>query len=406
MPALSTSSSKSRAHTSGAAWLGAALAFLLCFATLTIWVEERWAVCAFEAGIFLLTAGWCICWAVRPFPFYAHWLLAIPGAAVLIGTVQLVFGATVYAFETQAALVQWFTLLCLVWLGLQVFANPHARQRMLDGFLAFAVCLALLGIAHRASSGGSMFWLWHTSYPDVLGPFLYHNDYAAFLELALPIALWRALFNRGEAMRYGATAAVLLGCLAASASRAGSFLGLLETATMVLFALRRPHARRVALVVGLGGLTAAVTLGWQPLGQRLSPSHWKDRRPEMWRSAAKMVRDHALLGVGLGNFPTAYPEYASFDDGTRVNHAHNEFLEWGSEGGVLLAAGLFVGLWLVAAPALRTGWGIGLAAVLLHALVDYPFRRLGLVSWYFLLATLFVSTPKSIRSGKITMYLP
>jgi hypothetical protein len=36
-------------------------------------------------------------------------------------------------------------------------------------------------------------------------------------------------------------------------------------------------------------------------------------------------------------------------------------------------------------PAIRSIWGLGVIAVGLHALVDYPFTRFGVCGWYFAL---------------------
>jgi membrane associated rhomboid family serine protease len=40
---------------------------------------------------------------------------------------------------------------------------------------------------------------------------------------------------------------------------------------------------------------------------------------------------------------------------------------------------------LIAPRALRSIWGVGILAVLLHAVVDYPFARLGVSIWWFAL---------------------
>ena len=45
---------------------------------------------------------------------------------------------------------------------------------------------------------------------------------------------------------------------------------------------------------------------------------------------------------------------------------------------------LIVFVWSVR-PALQSAWGIGLVTVCVHALVDYPFARLGVCGWYFVL---------------------
>ena len=94
-----------------------------------------------------------------------------------------------------------------------------------------------------------------------------------------------------------------------------------------------------------------------------------------------MFRASPWHGFGLGTWPSVYPQFALFDAGAFVNHAHNEWAQWAAEGG-LVALGLMLAVlaWC-SKPALRSVWGLGLLAVFLHSLVDYPFLRLGLAAW-------------------------
>jgi endonuclease/exonuclease/phosphatase family metal-dependent hydrolase len=56
---------------------------------------------------------------------------------------------------------------------------------------------------------------------------------------------------------------------------------------------------------------------------------------------------------------------------------------------------LVVFVWSIR-PAYRSGWGIGVIVICLHAIVDYPFARLGVCAWYFaLVAMLSAATPTS-----------
>ncbi len=85
-----------------------------------------------------------------------------------------------------------------------------------------------------------------------------------------------------------------------------------------------------------------------------------------------------------------------------VDHAHNDWLEWASEGGLPFAA-----VWAVLAlatlrPAIRTVWGLGVPAIFLHAMVDYPFARFGLTAWIFILIGALGSADKrEVRSGTL-----
>jgi hypothetical protein len=96
--------------------------------------------------------------------------------------------------------------------------------------------------------------------------------------------------------------------------------------------------------------------------------------------------------------------FARYDDGTYVNRAHNDWLQWAAEGGIFFAgAMLVVVLWSIR-PAIRSGWGIGLIAICLHALVDYPFARFGVCSWYFCLVGMLLAmrlNQQSHQAGRL-----
>jgi len=70
-----------------------------------------------------------------------------------------------------------------------------------------------------------------------------------------------------------------------------------------------------------------------------------------WWAAIDMWRDHPWLGVGIGNYPVAYPQYAvpRWDD--PLGHAHNYYLNVGAETGLL---GLLAYLILLGAMLLHT----------------------------------------------------
>jgi O-antigen ligase len=100
-----------------------------------------------------------------------------------------------------------------------------------------------------------------------------------------------------------------------------------------------------------------------------------------------MVHDRPLTGFGLGAWSSAYPAYARYDDGTFVNQAHNDWAQWAAEGGVPFFLLMLIVVVALARPAWRSLWGLGLMAVFLHALVDYPFeQRPALAAYFFALA--------------------
>jgi hypothetical protein len=101
------------------------------------------------------------------------------------------------------------------------------------------------------------------------------------------------------------------------------------------------------------------------------------------------------MGVGLGNWPAAYPAYAIFDGGYFANQAHNDWAQWAVEGGLPFLLFIFsIALWS-APKAFRTGWGVGVVVVFCQCLVDYPIQRIGVALVFFTMiaATVYPDAP-------------
>jgi O-antigen ligase len=106
-------------------------------------------------------------------------------------------------------------------------------------------------------------------------------------------------------------------------------------------------------------------------------------RRELTESSLLMIRDHPVKGVGFGNWSTAYPAYAIFDDGLFANQAHNDWAQWAVEGGLpFFFVMVALAVWIVP-RAIRTVWGTGLIAIFLQCFVDYPIQRIGVAIVFF-----------------------
>jgi len=320
---------------------------------------------------------------------------------LLWGVAQLTFGETVYRWETWTALLKWGTNLVLFFLALQAFPKPELRERFLRAVLYFAAALSVVAPIQMYSSEGRVFWLFPTEYKDfVMGPFVYHNQYAGFIELVLPLAVVGALQDRRRMPAYAAIAAVLYASVIASASRAGTFLASAEIILIFSLALRRNtagdsnRALTLSLLMALV-VTCAAVVGWGVLWRRyLLPDPYVVRR-EFLQSSLAMIRDRPWMGFGLGTWSTAYPGYAVYDNGMFANQAHNDWAQWTVEGGLPF---LLLMLSIAAAsvgPALRSLWGIGVIAVFVHSLVDYPLERPALAGFFFVFLGAVVSAGKS-----------
>ena len=140
----------------------------------------------------------------------------------------------------------------------------------------------------------------------------------------------------------------------------------------------------VFVVVLSLGFSLAQSKGW--MGKDI---RWRNlMRVYLWSSTLEMVKDHPILGVGVGNFKVVYPLYRSGKDkevtpkGVKYSKAHNDFLQIWAEMGTL---GLvcFLGILFSLVRAIRRTRGspcghisLGLQAGIIALLVQAFFNPL------------------------------
>jgi len=319
----------------------------------------------------------------------------------LWGLLQLATGRTSSAADTWSATLRWAALAAVFFLAGMVITRPgqhtsrEARRAFLDLFVWFATAEAVLCLTQIFTSNGRVLWLFDSGYPDVYATFQYYNNYAQFVELALPIALWRALRARGNAWPYALAGGILYSSVIASASRAGSvlctaellavlFIGLIRWRGANSGAMSRSSMTMLAIVPAIA-IVFTMVVGWEHVWLRFQQHDPYTIRREFLVAAVDMARERPLTGFGLDTFPSVYPRYAVQDFPFYVNHAHNDWMEFAADGGVPFLLLILMPFLCAVPSAIRNPWGLGLIAVMLHACVDYPFPRPAVSGWMFAL---------------------
>jgi O-antigen ligase len=221
------------------------------------------------------------------------------------------------------------------------------------------------------------------------------NEAALLLVRIWPLTISIALARRDRwrLLASGAGLVTLLALLL-TFSRGAWLLGV-PTGALAL-ALLSPFLSTSSLTHGraprrMGWLTQWPQRLWITLSVAGAGLVWVSRgggtalRPEVWRAAWAMWRDHPWLGVGLDGFQWAYPRYMALSAWREplLYHPHNLVLELGTWMGVggLLAMSAVVYAWarlwwavirVTPSPVLvgiAAGWVAGLA----HGLVDAAF---------------------------------
>lgn len=357
---------------------------LLFFSILTISAEQRWAVGLFQVGLFALACG-AVPW------FQWHPLMIPLGAASLWPWAQLLWSATVYRFATLEAALLWTANLVVFLVGLHIFRQDGPRRAFLRALAYFGSAIAVVAVLQLFTSQGKIFWVIPTKYRDlVLGPFVYHNNYAAFIELVLPLVMCEAVRQSRRTLAFAAIAAVMFASVIAAGSRSGSIVVGVEMVAMLvlLYACRMLPARTFLITAGKLALLAAgftALVGWGYIWKRFQEPNPYWMRGQLLRSSLSMVRDRPWSGSGLGTWPEVYPAYASFDNGKFINHAHNDWAEWAAEGGIPFFLCLLAVAGFAARHALRFPWALGICCVFLHSLVNYPMQKPALAALVFAL---------------------
>ncbi len=358
-------------------------------ATLTIGLREPRVEYGYELILFTLAACWCYL-STDP---GMKLMPGLPLVAILSwGFFQLAVGGSVYRFATLQGSLRGAALAATAWVSCRTFGSPERRTEFLRALAWFGALISVASVLAYFTSPGKILWMVDAPYPDVWGPFLSRNNFAQFLELAMPAALWLGLREMEGDLLYILFAAMMLASGLASASRAGSAILLLEAAAVLWIRRKSQRVRRMALGLVFGTILFAAIPGIGHLAGRLrDPDPYQGRR-EIARSTGAMIASRPWVGFGLGTFTAVYPAYALFDMGNRVEHAHNDWLEWAAEGGIPYA-----GVWMALAiwavrPAVRSVWGIGVLGCFLHGVVDYPFARFGISAWIFVLIGMLART--------------
>ena len=203
------------------------------------------------------------------------------------------------------------------------------------------------------------------------------NDLATLIATALPLGLYFALTHRRVVLRLLAVVGilVLVVALIRSGSR-GGFLAFLAIVAFILlgFTTVRAHIRVAGLVVILVVLSASASdKYWTQMQTIVHPNadyNLTDDagRVKIWKRGIGYMLARPMVGVGMGNFPTAegtispLARYREHGRGVRWGAAHNTFVQAGAELGVPglvffvgVIVSVFVSLRRVARYAARAG---------------------------------------------------
>ncbi len=418
------------------------LLVMTIFTALAHGAVEPWSVALFEwmCVLLLFLTGVKTASEVRlslPIPTTLWPLLAI----LLLGLLQS-FAWTDAAGQrqslsfdveaTRATVLQLFLLfVCFI-----TAAHLIAQRDLLEMWQRFAVCfgglLALFALVQHFAWDGKFFWLRPAIAEDItapFGPFVHHAHFAGYIEMLLPLPLALLItreISGAARLIYGSAAALMIVAALFSRSRGGTlgliveliYLGVAGAYIARRFSSRPPSGRRYhasndeedgslglrtfmqAVLSRLGAIAALCLvllaglwwIGAEPIlnrfvrqgGLQSQNTNFYATRGWIWRDTLRLIQANPLVGVGLGAYETAVPQYSRSDGSLTVNAAHNDYLQVLADGGLiggLLVLWFFVLLFrqlkrgVQSRDPLRAGLALGcstaIVGMLVHSFFDF-----------------------------------
>jgi O-antigen ligase len=349
---------------------------------LVAWTPRYWAVAIAITAVSLVV----VCRAIRARD------IRLPLKAVLVapigafGFMQLALHTTVLPHLTAEASLVWFTAATAFVAGADILCDRAARRLFLDLILWSLTFLAVAAMLQAYLSPDRIFGIFPAT-PGGFGTLLSGNQFAAMMELAAPIALWRTM--DGSPVTGGLCFVMILAAALTTASRAGVLLIVAELMVFFILLGRRRQLRTLLAVLGILVLVvgaAAIIAGVDQIKIRFAQSNPYGVRRQLLKSTIQLIDERPATGYGLGTWRSVYPRFATFDENALANEAHNDWAEWTSEGGFPFSILMAVLVISIAGSALRSVWGLGLIGVMAHSFVDYPIREPALAFLWFALA--------------------
>ncbi|ATC62507.1 polymerase [Nibricoccus aquaticus] len=305
-------------------------------------------------------------------------------------------------------------LACSLWIGL----TRRASIRSLLVILTInATALALVGILQHVAGNGKILWLITPSTHYSVATFLYKNHAGAFFNLMLAAsaatATWyyrrseRRLERTSPAPLFTLCAVALSLIVALSFSRAATvlmigfvLLSLVLGAIYMLRSARRPNLLLVSLLtvsLTILAFVSARQLRLEQAAEKFQQLFTTDRvqsfefRQLSAQATWDMASERLATGWGAGcyrflfplfqqNYPQIYQPAPNADRSFLFEHAHNDYLEFLAELGLIGCAPLVILLLLLATKLIRGRlWqnppllflALGLLILLAHCWIDF-----------------------------------
>ncbi|GHO65749.1 O-antigen polymerase [Ktedonobacter sp. SOSP1-52] len=282
------------------------------------------------------------------------------------------------AFSLKASLkeiAKWLEVALILCLGTQYIRTRRQVWTLVILCSLAALSQAFMGYAQYAFNLGPQSFIRDQGL-RVYGTFDQPNPYAGYIDMTLLVTGTLMLLGRNWLTQLAAgLVTLLLGIAFALAQSRGGQIALV-LALLFVFIAGFPRFNLlvrigvIALLLGIAGYCSGIIPEHyvNPILNKLgltgisfaSPSNDDFSTAERlahWIAGLNMFLDHPFFGVGIGNYPVAYPKYFITIFNNSLGHAHNYYINIAAEAGIFGLIGLLTflsGIFLVGRHALQS----------------------------------------------------
>ena len=190
---------------------------------------------------------------------------------------------------------------------------------------------------HQYLSGQMYVYSPRLSGPGLWGIYGDENAFAMLFVMGIPFLYFMGNYYKKKVIKYILWGSIPFGWHAIFLT--GSLGGLIGLSVITLFIALRSKRRSFLVAIPTALLIAFLYQGGDFLIKRverasrggITQQSTAQTRFDSWKVGLEMLLEHPVTGVGIGNFLPIYPKYSD----TKAHVAHNTFLQFASESGIL-----------------------------------------------------------------------
>ncbi len=249
---------------------------------------------------------------------------------------------SLYAYKTRIEFIKILTYAVFFVFVLYNIKEQTTLERLLKSLTFFGFILAIFAIIQKATWTGKIYWLRELPHGGTpFGPFVNRNHYAGLMGMIIPLSLGLAFtrMRKARSLLFGFFSVIMAVSLFLSLSRGGIISFFCSITIFALFLSWKKF--KVNKIWALGAFVFILFLylfylGIDPIIDRFYKTDLTgEDRLRLWSDTLKAIKDFYITGCGLGTYINVFPLYSSEASTFIYDHAHNDYLEFLLEVGVI-----------------------------------------------------------------------